>query len=89
MLLHLLFTDIQTHSFPLTQTHTRTCGHASREVMVSMVLTPGDAGWGLQGIERCKLGERWVQNLPSEGLVQLLLMLCQSHTPQEIQVVGR
>lgn len=56
---------------------------------VSMVLSPGDDGWGLQERERCKLGERWVQRLVSEGLVLFLLMLCHSLTPQEIQVVGK
>ncbi|TKS66285.1 E3 ubiquitin-protein ligase TRIM32 [Collichthys lucidus] len=54
-----------------------------------MVLSLGDPGWGLQEKERCKLGERWVQSLVSEGSVLSLLMLCHSLAPHEIQVVGR
>lgn len=77
------------HTPSSSKTHTHTHGHASRELTVSMVLSPGDPGWGLQERERCKLGERWVQRLVSEGLVLFILMLCHSLTPREIQVVGK
>lgn len=71
-----------THTFH-THTHMRASTHgcASREVMVSMVPAPGDAGWGLQGSERCKLGERWVQSLLSEGSALFLWMLRHSTPP--------
>lgn len=79
------FTLARTHtitpSSSNTHTHKHTHSHTSREVTVSMVLSPRDPGCGLQEMVRCKLGERWVQSLVCQGLVLFLLMLCHSLAP--------
>lgn len=74
-------TQSHPHSLARIHTNTHTHSHTSREVTVSMVLSPRDPGCGLQEMARCKLGERWVQSLVSQGLVLFLLMLCHSLAP--------